>query len=81
MTCSRCCGLIVDAQMFDLEGVYGEMWSTSRRCVNCGHVYDPVIEQHHLAHPRQVLVPSSGEPDHQDDEVHLGAESFIMLAA
>jgi hypothetical protein len=29
----------------------------------------------------KVLVGVSGEPDYQDDEVHLGAESFLRRAA
>lgn len=81
MTCSRCLGLMVEDQFLDLEGGYGEMWTTSRRCVNCGHVHDAVIEQHRLARQGQVLVLPSGEPDYQDDDVHLGSEAFIRLAA
>jgi hypothetical protein len=39
-----------------------------------------VIEQHRLAPQEKVLTLLSGEPDFQDDEVHLGAESFIRRA-
>jgi uncharacterized Zn finger protein len=81
MTCSRCQGLMVKDQLFDLEGTYGHMWTTSLRCMNCGHVHDAVIAQHRLARQEQVVVVSSPEPDYQDDEVHLGAESFLRLAA
>jgi len=49
--------------------------------MNCGHVDDSVIEQNRLTQQEQVLVRPSGAPDYQDDEVHLGAESFIRLAA
>lgn len=81
MNCSRCLGLMVEDQLLDLEGAYGEMWTTSLRCVNCGHVYDSVIEQHRLARQEQVLVLSSGEPDYQDDEVYFESEVFLRLAA
>jgi uncharacterized Zn finger protein len=81
MNCSRCLGLMVEDQLFDFEGAYGEMWTTSLRCVNCGHVHDSLMEQNCLAQQGQVLVLSSGEPDYQDGEVHRGAESFIRLAA
>jgi uncharacterized Zn finger protein len=81
MTCSRCRGLMVENQSLDLEGAYGEMWATSLRCVNCGYVHDSVIAQHRLARQEKVLVLSSGEPNSQDDDVHLGAESFIRRAA
>ena len=81
MTCSRCLGLMVEDQFLDLQGDYGDMWMTSLRCVNCGRVHDSVIEQHRLARQEKALALSSGEPDYQDDEVHLGAESFIRRAA
>jgi hypothetical protein len=40
-----------------------------------------VIEQHQMACQGKVLAFPTGEPDYQDDEVHLGAESFIRRAA
>jgi len=64
----------------DFEGGYCEMWTTSWRCLNCGHVYDAVIEQNRLAR-QEKLVMCSSEPDYEDDKVHLGAESFIKKAA
>ena len=81
MHCSRCQGLMVKDQLLDMEGGYGKMWTTSLRCVNCGRIYDSVIEQNRLTKQEKVLVPSGGEPDYQDDEVHLGAESLIRRAA
>ena len=81
MHCSRCQGLMVEDQLLDMEGAYGQMWTTSLRCVNCGRIQDSVIEQNSLARQEKVLVTSSGELDYQDDEVHLGAESFIRRAA
>jgi len=81
MTCSRCLGLMVEDRFLDLQGALGQMWTTSWRCVNCSHVSDTVIEQNRLARQEKVLVLPSGEPDYQDEEVHLGAEAFIRLAA
>jgi len=81
MNCSRCQGLMVQAQLLDFDGGYGSMWATSLRCVNCGRIYDTVIEQNLRAHQEKVLVISNGEPDYQDDEVHLDEESFIKRAA
>ena len=57
MTCLRCLGLMIEDQFLDLESPYGQMWATSLRCVNCGHVHDSVIEQHRLA--RQLKVVAS----------------------
>ena len=81
MTCSRCLGLMVDDQFLDLQGSYGQMWTASWRCVNCGRVHDSAIEQNRLARQEKVWALPSGEPDYQDEEVHLGSESFIRRAA
>ena len=81
MTCSRCSGLMLEDHFLDFEGGFGEMWTTGCRCVNCGHVHDAVIEQNRLLREEQVLVLPSAEPDYLDDEVHLGAETFIRQAA
>ena len=81
MTCSRCCGFMVEDHFLDLEGAFGEMWTSSWRCMNCGRVHDTVIEQHQLACQGKVLAFPSGVPDSQDDEVHLGPQASISLAA
>jgi hypothetical protein len=72
---------MVEDHFLDVQGAFGQMWTTSLRCVNCGHVHDSVIEQNRLAHQEEVLVLPSGEPDYQDDEVDLGSETFIRRAA
>ncbi len=81
MNCSRCRGFMVEDHFLDYEGGFREMWASSWRCLNCGHVYDAVIEQNRLARQEKVLVFPSGEPDYQDEEVHLGIESIIQRAA
>lgn len=81
MTCSRCCGLMVEDHLLDMEGAFGEMWTTSLRCMNCGHVHDAMIEQNRLAQLQHVLVAPSGELASQDDDGNLSVESFIRQAA
>ncbi|MEO7863833.1 MAG: hypothetical protein ABIU05_26060 [Nitrospirales bacterium] len=81
MTCSRCQGFMVEDQFLDLQGAFGEMWTNSWRCVNCGRVHDSVIEQHCLAPLEQTLILSGGEWDYEDEEVPLGAESIMRRAA
>ena len=81
MTCLCCLGLMIEDQFLDLESPYGQMWAASLRCVNCGHVHDSAIKQFHLARQEKGVARPSGEPDYQDDEVHLGAESIIRRAA
>jgi uncharacterized Zn finger protein len=81
MNCSRCRGCMITDHFLDFEGQFREMWATSWRCLNCGHVYDAVMEQNRLARKAKASVLVSTEPDYQDDEVHLGAEAFIKEAA
>ena len=78
---TRCRRLIIEDQFLDLESPYGQRWATSLRCANCGHGHDSVIEQHCLARQKKITALPGGEPDYQDDEVHLGAEGFIRRAA
>jgi hypothetical protein len=77
MNCKGCQGLMVEDQLLDFEGTYGQMWATSWRCVNCGRVQDSVIEQNCRVRQGKVLVLPSGEADDRDDEVYLEAESRI----
>lgn len=81
MHCSRCQGLMMEEHLLDMEGGFGEMWTTSLRCMNCGHVHDAVIEQHRLTRQEQIVALPSGKPDDQDEEVHLGVESISRQAA
>ena len=81
MTCSRCSGLMAEDRFFDFEGTQGFMSMECWRCINCGHAQDAVAEQSHLARQEKVLALTSGEPDYQDDDVHLGSESFVRRAA
>lgn len=81
MTCARCSGLMVKDHFMDYEGTSGYMWTQSLRCMNCGHVHDTVIEQNRRVKPEPVLLLVSGEPDYQDEEVHLGRESYLARVA
>jgi hypothetical protein len=75
MKCMRCRGLMVADHFLDMGSGYGEMWTMSWRCVNCGHVYDGVIKENRPAGQEKACLPLTTEPDH--DAIHLGAESFI----
>ena len=81
MTCLCCLGFMIEDQFLDLKSPYGQMWVASLRCGNCGHVHDSAIKQFHLARQEKGVARPSSEPDYQDDEVHLGAESLIRQAA
>ena len=81
MTCSRCHGLMVRERFLDFESTYGHMWANGYRCMNCGNVYDPVIEQHRLGKARPALVLANNEADYKEEELHTEVHSTIMRAA
>ena len=81
MNCSRCHGLMVKDHFMDFEGTTGHMWMTGWRCMNCGHVYDPTIERNRQLAQVEPRARAVSEPDYDDEEVHLGAESFTRHAA
>lgn len=50
MTCPRCQGCMTRDHFLDLQQSGGEWWTESWRCINCGHVFDPVVEQNRRLH-------------------------------
>ena len=81
MKCRRCQGLMVGDHFLDMAGGYGEMWAHSLRCVNCGMVYDTVIEQNRLVRQEALSALVSGVGDSQEEDIYLGAEAIIRPAA
>lgn len=76
MTCTRCEGLMLEEHMIDMEGGYGEMWSRSWRCFNCGHRDDALMRQHRLAQaPTIVGIPPSVT---EEERLDLSWESASM---
>jgi hypothetical protein len=69
MICSCCGDLLVEDRFRD--------WTARWRCLKCGHVHDSASVQNY--HPRQEkdFFVNTPEPDYFDEEVHLGAESFV----
>jgi hypothetical protein len=72
---------MVKDHLLDFDGTIGHMWMSGWRCMNCGNIHDPVVERNRRTVQTKALVFPNGEPDYQDDEVHLGAESFVSRAA
>lgn len=81
MTCTRCEGLMLKENMIDMEAGYGEMWSHSWRCFNCGHRDDAVIRHHRQAHARQMTVSSEAVMVQEVIELSRESESAEPLAA
>ena len=81
MNCSRCSGLMTKDHFMDFQGTAGFMWMAGWRCMNCGHIQDPVIERNRqLPHPK-VQILTRDEPAHHDKDVYLEAESVTDRAA
>ncbi len=55
MSCTRCQGLMMEEPMIDMEAGYGEMWSHSWRCFNCGHRDDAVIQHHRQRNAKPIV--------------------------
>jgi hypothetical protein len=68
---------MLDEHMIDLEGGYGEMWSRSWRCFNCGHRDDAVLRHHRQAHAKPIVVSRQALPQETVEE----AEFVEPLAA
>ena len=82
MTRIRCQGCMATDHFLDLvESADCPGMEAWHYCLDCGNVLDPVMEQNCLAHQETAVGHPSSEPDYQDEEVHLGVESFIRLAA
>jgi hypothetical protein len=81
MSCSRCHGLMVREHFLDFDGTIGHMWASGHRCMNCGNVHDPVIEQHRLARTPHMLGSPRSERYSTNHEFHTDAQSIIRPAA
>ena len=47
MTCTRCQGCMAKDYFLDLMESSESMWMAGWRCLNCGNVFDPVVEKNH----------------------------------
>jgi uncharacterized Zn finger protein len=65
MTCMRCQGCMAKDHFMDLLESSEDMWLTGWRCLNCGHVFDPVVERNRLRQGRAAVV-STGRASGQD---------------
>ena len=80
MKCMRCQGLMVADHFLDLQGTGGLMWMEGWRCMNCGHVVDPLIEANRRLGAAALLALAHQEPGDEDEDVHLGAETITRYA-
>ena len=81
MHCSRCHSLMAKDHLLVFENATRRMLMDGYRCMNCGHVHESPTQQYHLSQRKPESVGRRFEPDYQGDDVHLGAESFVLQAA
>jgi len=48
MQCTRCDGLMVTDNLIDIMESSMPMWLKGWRCVSCGNIVDPIIQQHRM---------------------------------
>lgn len=73
MKCQRCHGCMTRDHFLDMQESGGEWWMEGWRCINCGHVFDPLLERNRRMHAvamAAVTVPASQahEPVPVEDE-------------
>ena len=62
----------------DMQESGGDWWLEGWRCINCGHVYDPVVEKNRRIHAAamaaiEVQAPLPLEPGAEDHSIDLAA--------
>jgi hypothetical protein len=72
---------MIEDHCLDFEGTYGHTWAKAHRCMNCGNVYDSVIEQHRLAKPQPTLVLASGALEYEADDHDEDIQPVALRAA
>lgn len=54
MQCFRCNGLMLADRFLDAQGTSGFTWVEGWRCLNCGLISDPLIDQNRSLHEEVV---------------------------
>ncbi|MGE0642501.1 MAG: hypothetical protein AB7P24_02395 [Nitrospira sp.] len=81
MSCSRCRGLMIQDHFMDFDGTIGHMWANGYRCMNCGNVHDPVIEQHRLVQKQNTAARTNREVELEKDELTEECQQELLRAA
>jgi uncharacterized Zn finger protein len=76
MTCTRCQGCMAKDHFLDLFESSEDMWMTGWRCLNCGHVYDPVMERNRLRQGKAAVVSTGRAPGH--DRIGIQEEGDVI---
>ena len=77
MTCTRCQGCMAKDHFLDLMESAESMWMAGWRCLNCGNVFDPVVEKNHCGQGMAAAVSTAQVPDHN----RIGAQEEVDVTA
>jgi hypothetical protein len=72
---------MVRDHFLDFDGTIGHMWANGYRCMNCGNVHDPIIEQHRLVRKQQALAIENSELESRKNDLIQESQTIIMRAA
>ena len=58
----------------DLQESGGDWWLEDWRCINCGHVYDPVVENNRRLHAAALASADNHAPGDRQPVIQLVTE-------
>ena len=65
----------------DLQESGGEWWMEGWRCINCGHVFDPIVEQNRRLHAAAIAASTGTAPQAPQLLEINGEQQRLDLAA
>ncbi|HAP41418.1 MAG TPA: hypothetical protein DCQ94_16920 [Nitrospira sp.] len=72
---------MIEDFLLDMEDSSGPMWLKAWRCMNCGNIYERVLQQNRLAKEAQMGAPTAIVPHASAERLPLGADGLEQLAA
>ena len=81
MNCQRCQGCMARDHFLDMQESGGEWWTEGWRCINCGHVFDPVMEQNRRIHAAAMASTVLHRTQPAEPEVVAEESTLLDFAA
>ena len=81
MTCRRCQGYMAADHFLDLHESGGEWWLQGWRCINCGYVFDPVLEKNRQLHAAAMASAEAQQSVTSEPIAVHGQEESLDVAA
>ncbi|HEV8328346.1 MAG TPA: hypothetical protein VGQ08_12760 [Nitrospiraceae bacterium] len=81
MTCTRCQGCMAKDHFLDLMESSESMWMAGWRCLNCGNVFDPVVEKNRHGQGMAAAVSTTQVPEHNRIVAQEEVDVIAGLAA